>query len=91
MDIETHIIETVQDMLATDYGLSRRPRIVQEDACTTCGVKHEKHLDYLGDPNGYKTHNVGVCIENLRARIDRFQLRLIRSSVKTIDPVDEGD
>lgn len=78
MDIETHMIEAVQDMLAADYGLTRRPRIVQEDCCTTCGAEHEQNLDYLGDPNGYKTHKIGVCIDNLRARIDQLEVAMKR-------------
>jgi hypothetical protein len=77
MSIESDILEAVQDMLATDYGLRTRYRNSPDERCSICGVKNEPRQDYLGNPNGYTTHQVGECIENLRERIDRLESALL--------------
>lgn len=80
MTIEAQVEEIVLDVLRDRFQLPLRRPTVPEGYCETCGAPHEQNLDCFGNPNGYRTHPVGICIHNLRERIDRLQQLLENGS-----------
>jgi len=74
--MEERVEEIVSDLLRDRFQLPLRRKIVSEDHCEMCGAPHAQNFDYLDKPNGYHTHPVGICIHNLRERIDGLQQRL---------------
>lgn len=73
MIMEDRVEELIRDTLTLEFDLPLRRRIVPEARCETCGVENELNLDIYGNPNGYKSHQVGTCIQHLRERLDRLE------------------
>lgn len=73
MTLEKQIEQMVHDILYLKYQVPLRCRIVEQESCEMCGAPYELNRDWKGAPNGYKTHQVGTCIRNLKKRIQELE------------------
>lgn len=75
--MEERVEEIVQDVLSISYELPRpRPGTTPSATCETCGAEHDQNLDIYRQPNGYRTHQLGTCIENMRDTIAMLRDRV---------------
>lgn len=76
--LEERVEEIVIDVLSLRYDLPRpRGKTTSNSTCDTCGTEHEQNFDYRGEPNGYRTHQLGTCIETMRGEIEALCDRIL--------------
>jgi hypothetical protein len=75
--MEERVEEIVVDVLNLSYDLPRpRSRTTIAPLCETCGARHEQNLDIYGQPNGYRAHQLGTCLTNMRDTIVMLRDRI---------------
>lgn len=77
MSIDAEVLDIVHDELRDEYGIPLRCKTTVARHCDMCGYMHESYDDIYGQHNGYRTHNVGQCIENLKERIVLLEQQVV--------------
>jgi hypothetical protein len=96
MTLETQIEQIVADVLGRS-GFPERRTLTNDPDCQTCGRLLEQNRDCYGQPNGYRMHDYGACLQHLREVAERYADKVAELSgwidalairLERIEPID---